>query len=272
MALLMLDLCRFKEVNDTLGHNVGDRVLCDVAQRFQQTLGERGLIARIGGDEFTVVLDQPDSTEAISSTCHSRWSDCLRTPIDVAGISIEIGVSIGIARFPQDASDAQTLLRHADVAMYVAKRRGAAYEYYDAAHDENTVRKLAIGGELRAAIAGNQLEMHFQPQVNLRSGMVESVEALLRWLHPTQGAIGPTEFIAIAEATDLIRPLTEWTLRGALTQIRRWRERGVHLRIAVNLSARLLQDTGISRRACASCWRNPACPPPRSSWKSPRAP
>jgi diguanylate cyclase (GGDEF)-like protein/PAS domain S-box-containing protein len=241
LALLMLDLCRFKEVNDTLGHNVGDRVLCDVAQRFQQTLGDRGLIARIGGDEFTVVLHQPAGTEEISSVAQ-LLADCLRAPIDVAGISIEIGVSIGIARYPQDASDAQTLLRHADVAMYVSKRRGAPYEYYDAAHDKNTVRKLSIGGELRGAIATDQLELHFQPQVNLRSGMVESAEALLRWPHATQGLISPNEFIAIAEATDLIRPLTEWTLRGALTQIRRWRERGVHVRIAVNLSARLLQD------------------------------
>jgi EAL domain-containing protein (putative c-di-GMP-specific phosphodiesterase class I) len=127
--------------------------------------------------------------------------------------------------------------------MYVAKRRGSPFEYYDAAQDENTVRKLSIGGELRAAIANDQLELHFQPQVNLRSGRVESAEALLRWPHPTQGNINPDEFIAIAEATDLIRPLTAYTLRGALTQIRRWRERGVHVRIAVNLSARLLQDT-----------------------------
>jgi len=242
LALLMLDLCRFKEVNDTLGHNVGDRVLCDVAHRFKQALGDRGLIARIGGDEFTVMLEQPEGNESISAIAQIL-SDSLRAPIDVAGISIEIGVSIGIARFPQDASDAQTLLRHADVAMYVAKRRGAVYEYYDAAHDKNTVRKLAIGGELRTAIHNNQLEIHFQPQVNLRSGMVESAEALLRWNHPTQGGINPVEFIAIAEATDLIRPLTEWTLRGALAQVRSWRERGVHLRIAVNLSARLLQDT-----------------------------
>jgi len=242
LALLMLDLCRFKEVNDTLGHNVGDRVLCDVAHRFQQALGDRGLIARIGGDEFTVMLEQPESNESISAIAQIL-SDSLRAPIDVAGISIEIGESIGIARFPQDATDAQTLLRHADVAMYVAKRRGAVYEYYDAAHDKNTVRKLAIGGELRTAIHNNQLEIHFQPQVNLRSGMVESAEALLRWNHPTQGGINPVEFIAIAEATDLIRPLTEWTLRGALAQVRSWRERGVHLRIAVNLSARLLQDT-----------------------------
>jgi diguanylate cyclase (GGDEF)-like protein/PAS domain S-box-containing protein len=243
LALLMLDLCRFKEVNDTLGHNVGDRVLCDVAQRFSDALGSRGLIARIGGDEFTVVLDAPRGHEAIATTSQILV-DCLRAPIDVAGISIEVGVSIGIARFPQDASDAQTLLRHADVAMYVAKRRGAPYEYYDAAHDENTVRKLAIGGELRAAIGNSALELHFQPQVNLRSGMVDSAEALLRWFHPTQGAIAPDEFIAIAEATDLIRPLTEYTLRGALRQIREWRDRGVNVRIAVNLSARLLQDMG----------------------------
>jgi diguanylate cyclase (GGDEF)-like protein/PAS domain S-box-containing protein len=246
-ALLMLDLCRFKEVNDTLGHNVGDRVLCDVAQRFAATLGGNGLIARIGGDEFTVVLDRTVSSEFIAQVSQ-QLADCLRAPIDVAGISIEVGVSIGIARFPQDAGDAQTLLRHADVAMYVAKRRGASYEYYDAKYDENTVRKLAIGGELRSAIAGNQLSLHFQPQVNLRSGLVESCEALVRWMHPVQGAIGPAEFIAIAEATDLIRPLTEWTLSTALSQARHWRDRGVHLRVAVNLSARLLQDTGFPAR------------------------
>ncbi len=246
-ALLMLDLCRFKEVNDTLGHNIGDRVLCDVAQRFAQALGGKGLIARIGGDEFTVVLDVPESTDYIAATSQ-QLADSLRTAIDVAGISIEVGVSIGIARFPQDASDAQALLRHADVAMYVAKRRGASYEFYDPAYDENTVRKLAIGGELRSAIAGNQLELHFQPQVNLRSGLVESCEALVRWRHPTQGAVGPAEFIAIAESTDLIRPLTEYTLSVALSQVRAWRDRGVHLRVAVNLSARLLQDTAFPGR------------------------
>ncbi len=247
VALLMLDLCRFKEVNDTLGHNVGDRVLCDVAQRFAATLGGNGMIARIGGDEFTVVLDKPEATEMIAQVSQ-QLSDCLRKPIDVAGISIEVGVSIGIARFPQDAGDAPTLLRHADVAMYVAKRRGVEYEYYDAAYDENTVRKLAIGGELRSAIAENQLELHFQPQVNLRSGLVESCEALIRWTHPVQGAINPAEFIAIAESTDLIRPLTEWTLCGALAQVRHWRDRGLHVRVAVNLSARLLQDTAFPGR------------------------
>jgi diguanylate cyclase (GGDEF)-like protein/PAS domain S-box-containing protein len=170
VVLLMLDLCRFKEVNDTLGHNVGDRVLCEVAQRFHAALGAEGFVARIGGDEFTVVLDSPERAPEIDRVSQSL-GDCLRTAIDVAGISIEVGVSIGIARYPHDAADAQALLRHADVAMYVAKRRGVAFEYYDAAHDENTVRRLAIGGELRSAIANDQLQLHFQPQVNLRSGL-----------------------------------------------------------------------------------------------------
>ncbi len=247
VALLMLDLCRFKEVNDTLGHNVGDRVLRDVAQRFRETLGERGFIARIGGDEFTVVLDRVEDPDTIAEISQ-RLNNSLRAPIDVAGISIEVGLSIGIARLPQDASDAQTLLRHADVAMYVAKRRGSPYECYDAAQDENSVRKLAMAGELRAAIATGALELHYQPQVNLRTGLVESVEALLRWPHPTLGQISPAEFVAIAESTDLIRPLTEWTLSQALLQSRSWRERGLEIRIAVNLSARLLQDTAFPAR------------------------
>ena len=227
LALLMLDLCRFKEVNDTLGHNVGDRVLCDVAQRFRRrwAIAVSSRVSAVTNSPWCSTAAQPRDDRDSSS---QSLSDCLRAPIDVAGISIEVGVSIGIARFPHDASEAQTLLRHADVAMYVAKRRGSPFEYYDAAHDENTVRKLAIGGELRSAIASGQLELHFQPQVNLRTGMVESVEALVRWFHPTQGAISPAEFVAIAEATDLIRPLTEWTLSGALAQVRAWRERGVH--------------------------------------------
>jgi diguanylate cyclase (GGDEF)-like protein/PAS domain S-box-containing protein len=247
VALLMLDLCRFKEVNDTLGHTIGDRVLCEVARRFASALGDNGMITRIGGDEFTVLIDQPVASESLAQTSQAL-ADCLRAPVDVAGVSIEVGVSIGIARYPQDAVDAQSLLRHADAAMYVAKRRGAPYEFHDAAHERNSARNLAIGGELRSAITRGHLELHYQPQVNLRSGLVESCEALMRWSHPSQGLIGPAEFIAIAETTDLIRPLTEWTLACALAQVRAWRERGLHLRMAVNLSARLLQDIGFPAR------------------------
>lgn len=247
VALLMLDLCRFKEVNDTLGHNVGDEVLREVARRFSEAVAGRGFIARIGGDEFTVVLAGAQEAGAIAEVSQ-RLSDGLRRPIDVGGIGIEVGVSIGIARCPQDALDAHALLRHADVAMYVAKRRGTPYEYYDAAHDENSVRKLAMAGELRVAIAGGATRLYYQPQVNLRTGAVESVEALLRWRHPTLGDIGPAEFVAVAETTDLIRPLTEWTLGEALQQGERWRAQGLGLRIAVNLSARVLQDTAFPAR------------------------
>jgi len=153
-------------------------------------------------------------------------------------------VSIGIARFPQDASEAGTLLRHADVAMYVAKKRGTPYEYYDAALDENSVRKLAIGGELRSAISGSQLQLHYQPQVNLKLGNVASVEALVRWRHPLYGDVSPDEFVTLAEATDLIHELTYGTIRAALADIAAWNREGVELRVAINVSARVLQDVG----------------------------
>ena len=242
VVLLMLDLCRFKEVNDALGHQVGDSVLCEVAQRFARVAGDKGMIARIGGDEFTVTMDGPASQEEVGSLGQAL-ADCLRQPIEVAGIAIEVGVSIGSAKFPGDAADAQALLRNADVAMYAAKRRGTLHECYDPGSDAGSLRRLAVGGELRAAIAGNALELHYQPQVNLKSGLVESCEALVRWFHPERGAIPPGEFIGIAETTDLIRPLTEWTLRTALARIRAWRDQGLSIRIAVNISARLLQDT-----------------------------
>jgi diguanylate cyclase (GGDEF)-like protein/PAS domain S-box-containing protein len=247
VALLMLDLSRFKEVNDTLGHNVGDQVLCEVAQRFREAIGSGDFIARIGGDEFTVVLGRREEGAAIAEACQ-RLIDSLSVPIDIGTLAIDIGVSIGIARYPQDAEDAQTLLRHADVAMYVAKRRGAPYEYYDAAHDENSVRRLAMVGELRAAIANSSTRLHYQPQVNLHTARVQSVEALLRWRHPTLGEISPAEFVTLAETTDLIRPLTEWSLAEAMRQGRRWREAGLDIRIAVNLSARILQDSAFPQR------------------------
>jgi diguanylate cyclase (GGDEF)-like protein len=241
VSLLMLDLCRFKEVNDTLGHEVGDQVLREVARRFEAVTG-RGFVARLGGDEFTLVLEQKnanDDTVAIAGILH----ESLREPIAAAGIAIDVGVSIGIARFPDDASDPATLLRHADVAMYVAKRRQTRFEMYDPANDRNTVRRLAMVGELRNAIANGQLRLYYQPKINFRSGRCDSVEALIRWPHPEYGFVSPAEFIVLAASTDLIRPLTEWTLACAMSQWLQWRASGLQVRIAVNLSARLLQDT-----------------------------
>jgi diguanylate cyclase (GGDEF)-like protein/PAS domain S-box-containing protein len=241
VALLMLDLCRFKEVNDTLGHEVGDQVLREVARRFESVAG-RGFVARLGGDEFTLVLEQSasnDDTVALAGILH----ESLREPIAAAGIGIDVGVSIGIATFPDDAADPATLLRHADVAMYVAKRRQTHFEMYDPANDRNTVRRLAMVGELRNAITNGQLRLYYQPKINFRSGRCDSVEALIRWPHPEYGFVSPAEFIVLAESTDLIRPLTEWTLACAMEQWLQWRASGLQVRIAVNLSARLLQDT-----------------------------
>ena len=242
VALLMLDLCRFKEVNDTLGHEVGDQVLREVARRFESVADRGGFVARLGGDEFTLVLEQRAPNNDIVEIA-SILHESLREPIPAAGIAIDVGVSIGIARYPDDAQDPATLLRHADVAMYVAKRRQTRYEMYDPANDRNTVRRLAMVGELRSAIANGQLRQYYQPKVNFRTGQCDSVEALMRWPHPEYGFVSPAEFIVLAESTDLIRPLTEWTLACALAQWLNWRASGLQVCIAVNLSARLLQDT-----------------------------
>ena len=242
VALLMLDLCRFKEVNDTLGHEVGDEVLREVARRFESVAQSGGFVARLGGDEFTLVLEQTSPGEDVVEIA-GILHESLREPIAAAGIAIDVGVSIGIARYPDDATDPATLLRHADVAMYVAKRRQTRFEMYDPANDRNTVRRLAMVGELRSAIANGQLRLYYQPQINFRTRQCDSVEALIRWPHPEYGFVSPAEFIALAESTDLIRPLTEWTLACAMAQWLQWRASGVQVRVAVNLSARLLQDT-----------------------------
>jgi diguanylate cyclase (GGDEF)-like protein/PAS domain S-box-containing protein len=259
VSLMMLDLCRFKEINDTLGHHIGDQVLHEVARRFQGAIGAVDRIARIGGDEFIVVVAGRER-QAGAERIPERLQECLRAPIDVAGVSIEVGLSIGIACCPEDGTDAPTLLRRADVAMYVAKRRGTPFERYDRSHDGHSVRSLALGVELRAAIEGDTLSLHYQPQVDLRSGRVAGVEALLRWEHPALGPVRPDEFLAIAESTDLIRPLTEWTLRRALADVLEWRRQGGALRVAVNLSARLLQDTAFPQRLLALLESSGAAP------------
>ena len=246
-AVLMLDLCRFKEVNDTLGHDVGDEVLREVSKRFAAKLAGGAFISRIGGDEFTVVLADVGQRSFIDSLSQNLL-DSLKTPIDARGIAIEVGVSIGIAVFPDHARDSKELLRHADVAMYVAKRQGNAFDYYEREHDQHTVRRLSMMSELRAAIENSGIGLHYQPQINLRTGRAESVEALVRWQHAMHGSVGPGEFVTLAESTDLIRPLTDWTISQALHDVTSWNSRNLDLRVAVNLSARVLQDADFPSR------------------------
>jgi diguanylate cyclase (GGDEF)-like protein/PAS domain S-box-containing protein len=247
VALLMLDLSRFKEVNDTLGHDVGDEVLREVARRFSTQLQGRAFISRIGGDEFAVVVADVGDHGAIDDLAQ-RLIASLRTPIDSRGVAIEVGVNIGIAVAPDHGLDARELLRHADVAMYAAKRHGAGSEYYDVVDDHHTVRRLGMLSELRAAIENGGVRLHYQPQVSLKTGGVASVEALVRWQHPLYGDVSPAEFVALAEATDLIHPLTYWAIRAALGDVVEWSKRGVELRVAINVSARVLQDIDFPAR------------------------
>jgi diguanylate cyclase (GGDEF)-like protein len=246
-ALLMLDLNRFKEVNDTLGHDVGDEVLREVARRFSSQLNASALISRIGGDEFTVVVADVEHRDGVERLC-TRLIDTLRVPITARGVAIEVGVSVGIALSPDHSRDAKELLRLADVAMYVAKRNGATFEIYNREHDKHTVRRLGMLSELRTAIEQGGMTLHYQPQVNLKTGKTESVEALVRWHHDTHGDVDPSEFVTLAEATDLIRPLTDWTLRQALADLASWNKRQVDVRVGINISARVIQDVDFPRR------------------------
>ena len=246
IALLMLDLSRFKEVNDTLGHDVGDDVLREVARRFSAQLRGSAFISRIGGDEFTVVLDDAERGE-LELLC-ARLVDSLREPITARGVAIEIGVSVGIALAPDHSHDAKELLRLADVAMYVAKRHGAPFEIYDRDDDKHTVRRLGMLSELRRAIEHGGLALHYQPQVSLRTGKADGAEALARWRHDVHGNVDPAEFVTLAEATDLIWPLTDWTLRQALSDLASWNKRQTDLRVGVNISARVIQDVTFPRR------------------------
>jgi diguanylate cyclase (GGDEF)-like protein/PAS domain S-box-containing protein len=241
ISLLMLDLDRFKEVNDTLGHGAGDQILCEVGNRFREQIGENGFVARIGGDEFAVVLSGQQDQRSPAAVARI-FIEAMQEPLVARGLSVELGVSIGIARYPRDAGNAETLLQHADVAMYLAKARGTGFEFYSADEDRHTERKLSLIAELRGAIARDELTLSFQPKIDLLSKRVCGAEALLRWDHMTLGEIRPDEFISSVEATELIRPLTEWTLQQGFSQIAASRNAGLDGPIAVNLSARMLQD------------------------------
>ena len=239
-ALMMLDLNRFKEVNDTLGHTVGDSILVEIGQRFAVAVEGHAFIARIGGDEFAVLTRDASQTELVQLT--DRLISALKRPITISGVGIELGVSIGIAMYPVDADDVDSLLRRADIAMYFAKRHNSPYAFYDAEHDRTSIRKLSMVGALRSAIENDDLLLHYQPKITLTDNSVNDVEALARWQHLDLGVVSPQEFIPLAENTELIRPLTRWCLTRALSDVKIWRQSGRELGVAVNLSTRHLQD------------------------------
>jgi len=243
LALLLLDIDRFKEVNDTFGHAAGDRLLRQVGRRLRRVVRAADTVARLGGDEFAVLLPATDTGGA--TTAAEKIRRALEQPVGRGGYRVSAEASIGIALYPAHGAEAATLLQHADVAMYAAKRTGEGWAVYNPAHDRSSPDRLALLTDLRGAIAGGELALHYQPKVELATGRVRRVEALVRWQHPRRGLLPPAQFIPLAEQSGLMGPLTLWVLGEALRQCARWRQAGLALGVNVNLSMANLHDPAL---------------------------
>ncbi|MDP1644030.1 MAG: EAL domain-containing protein [Thiobacillus sp.] len=239
-GVALMDLDRFKEVNDTLGHNVGDELLREVGRRLKETVRAEDTVARLGGDEYVVLIHglDPEGVPAIANKVLAT----LDKPFHWQNQSIDIGASLGVSLYPSQCSDASGLIRCADIAMYVAKRAGKGYALYAPDQERTSRSDLSLKSELREAIQSDQLSLYYQPQIDHRSRRVVGLEALVRWNHPQRGFLGPDNFIPLAEDAGLIGPLTHWVLRTALTQLVALHRQGHVLTMAVNLSARNLHD------------------------------
>jgi diguanylate cyclase (GGDEF)-like protein len=242
-AVMVMDLDRFKEVNDTLGHHSGDLLLQAAAARIRRAVRGTDVVSRLGGDEFAVVL--PGASRAMAVEVAGRVRQTLEEPFSVSGATVDVEASIGIALFPEHAADVGTLLQRADIAMYKAKETHAGHIFYSRELDHGHPSQLSMVGELRRAIEREELVLHYQPKAALGSGSVTHVEALVRWQRPEHGMVPPNEFIPLAEHTGLIKQLSAYVLNAALRQLRSWLDAGLDLGVAVNLSARNLLEADL---------------------------
>jgi diguanylate cyclase (GGDEF)-like protein/PAS domain S-box-containing protein len=240
-AVLMMDLDRFKEVNDALGHHAGDALLREVGIRLQSVLRSTDTVARLGGDEFGLLLPRQEAADDVVGALEKIRS-ALERPVLVQDLLLSIEGSIGVALAPDHGGDVETLLRRADIAMYAAKRQNLPYAFYDEASDTRDPSRLTLVGELRRALDERELVLYYQPKARLESGRVSSVEALIRWNHPTRGLVLPDEFIPFARHTGLIKPLTLYVIEESLRQCAAWRRDGLTLAVAVNLAMQSLLD------------------------------
>lgn len=243
VAVLFMDLNGFKDVNDALGHHTGDVLLVEVGRRLQRTIGKRGILARLGGDEFAVITGAIGGIEHAVELARELCA-AIQNAFYLDQLSLEISASVGVALAPVHATDSRTLFQRAEVAMYAAKDKRSGVEVYDEAHDHSSTRRLSLVGELRTALESDQLQLFYQPQTDLLTGTVISVEALARWPHPRFGFVAPDEFIPIAEQSGMIHMLTRWALRTAINDLVRWQARWPQLRMSVNMSTRNLLDPG----------------------------
>jgi len=239
LALLFIDLDGFKIVNDTVGHNGGDALLTELATRLRATLREGDVIARMGGDEFVVLIEEFTEGGQIAEVA-KKVLETVGHPFVVQGREFEVTTSVGISIFPEDGRDAQSLIKNADTAMYLVKQQGKnSFRFYAPQMNVHLTERLSLEASLRRAIERGELLLLYQPKVGMRDGQVSGVEALVRWQHPTQGMVSPTEFVPVAEDAGLILAIGEWVLRTACRQVLAWREQGLPLmRVAVNLSLR----------------------------------
>jgi diguanylate cyclase (GGDEF)-like protein len=241
-GVMLLDLDRFKEVNDTLGHHYGDELLRNLGPRLAEAIGKGGLVARLGGDEFAVLpaeaTGDTDELEAIAQ----RLIECVKQPVQVDEMTLVVGGSVGVSRFPRDGDDPHSLLRSADVAMYAAKEAHVSCKVYAAALDRHSVRRLSVLSEFRRALDTDEIVVFYQPIMQMDGTLVHGAEGLVRWQHPELGLLPPSDFIPIVEQTDLIAPLTRHVIQRAVIDCARWRRAGHDLTVSVNLSVRNLLD------------------------------
>jgi len=252
LALMLMDLDRFKEVNDTFGHHFGDALLKQVSFRLRNQIRGDGdvndMVARLGGDEFALLLPRTPDTTTVAATAR-RILGTLEQPFVIEGQVLEVGASIGIALFPEHGTDARTLLRRADVAMYAAKQRQSGFSFHrEDVESRSSPDQLALVVELRGAVERNELVAHYQPKLHMRSGLMTRAEVLIRWEHPQRGHLAPGMFIPLAERTGLIRGVTDWLLDHAIGQCRVWQDAGAPIHIAANVSARSLLDPELPRK------------------------
>jgi len=240
-TVMVMDLHRFKEVNDTLGHHIGDLVLQQAGERLLGLVRKSDLVARLGGDEFAVLL--PDTSNDKISTIASKIVETFEEPFIVKDHSLNAGISIGVVEYPRHGAEVNVLLQRADIAMYLSKRDKSGYQIYDPEKDEYSRDRLALMSELRQAIEEETLELNYQPIIDIDTNLIVCSEALLRWQHESKGMIPPDHFIRLAEQTGLIKPLTTWVIDHALHQLAEWKAQGINICISINLSVLNLHDT-----------------------------
>lgn len=261
LAIAYLDLDGFKEINDGYGHKTGDRLLTLVAQRLKEQTRAGDTLSRLGGDEFVILLGDLATIEECSLTIE-RLLEKIAQPYQIDGHTLRISASIGLTVYPFDDADTETLLRHADQAMYLAKQGGRnRYHLFDAEHDRLAQIQQSVRTRVEAALANREFLLHYQPKVNMRTGRVVGAEALIRWQHPEQGLLPPASFLPMVEDSHFAAPLGEWVIGTALAQMESWRAAGLELGISVNISARHLQASNFAERLAALLAAHPAVPP-----------